>query len=255
MNLPRALRIEPAQRALWGVILLFFAAQVWFVTAIGGLRPVIDEIPPTPSEHSLKAMSFGDDEFLFRYMGRWLQFIGDGGGRIRPLHEYDYDRVVDWLAALDRLDDGRSDYGHELAARYFGEITPSVDPGFTRLRKIVDFLRITALRDPAREWPWLVWAAHKARNPMNDSALTEALARDLQSPELKDKSVPAWVRVLPVQLYHAAGNDTAAREALAAVTPEDRKEVEAMREALERKMRAFRRGGDAAIVAPEDPAK
>jgi hypothetical protein len=90
---------------------------------------------------------------------------------------------------------------------------------------------------------------------MNDPALIQGLARDLQSPELKDKSVPAWVRALPIQLYHAAGNDAAAREALARVSPEDQKEVEEMRQALLNKMNAFKKERDAPIVAPEDLAK
>ncbi|HEY1720147.1 MAG TPA: hypothetical protein VGG27_02795 [Magnetospirillaceae bacterium] len=220
-------------RWLWGMFFLFLAAQIWVSISTRNLRVAVDDMPSPPSVRSLKAMAFGDDEFLFRYLGRWLQFIGDGGGRIKPLRDYDYDRVVYWAEALDALDDNKSDYIHELMARYFGEITVAVDPKSERLGKVVGYLHVVALNDPAHFWKWLVWVANKARNPMRDGPLIEAIARDLQSPELKTKAVPAWVRVLPVRLYLSIGERDKAQAVLDHITPEDRAEIEAQKRALD----------------------
>jgi hypothetical protein len=221
-----------AGRPLWALILVFIAIQVWFATEFQGLRPAIEEMPPPPTDRALKAMALGDDEFLFRHFGRWLEFVGDGGGRVRPLRFYDYDRVVGWMQALDRLDADRSDFVHFIAARYFGEITKAVDTDHQRVRKIVEYLRIVALSDPARRWQWMVWAADKARHDLNDPALVKAIAHDLQSPELVDPRVPAWVRVLPVRLYIFAGDLAAAHDAEAHISPRDAAEVKAMKDQL-----------------------
>ena len=201
-------------------------------------------------------MALGDDEFLFRYLARWLEFVGDGGGRVHPLREYSYDDVVNWLTALDQLDQMRSDFPHVLAARYFGEITPAVDPGSQRLRKIFGYLRIVGLADPARFWPWLIWDADKARKPINDPVLIAMIARDLQSPELRNPRVPAWVRVLPVRLYEAAGDPDTAKEAQAHIDPADAAEVIEMRRRLAEAINKLHlsRGGGATPTENEPQA-
>jgi len=223
---------ELSGRPLWALIFVFLAAQTWFASEFRGLRMAIEEIPPPPTARALEAMALGDEEFLFRYLGRWIEFVGDGGGRLRALRFYDYDRVVNWMEALDRLDADRSDLVHMAAAHYFGAITTAVDPQHSKLRKIVDYLRAVGTRDPARFWPWLVWDSDKARWPIGDSALIVEIARDLQSPKLKDPRVPAWVRVLPAHLFHVAGDDNAARDAQAHIAPEDLAEVAEMHRRL-----------------------
>jgi len=230
---------------------ILMAAQIWFASDHRNLRHAIEEMPPAPSGPALKFMALGDDEFLFRHLGRWLEMVGDGGGRVRPLRDYDYDRVVAWMETLDELDRNRSDFIHEIAARYFGEITSSVDQGNARLRKIVGYLRVVALHDPARFWRWLVWDAQKARKPINDPELIEMLARDLQSPELVNPLVPAWVRILPIKLYQVAGNQAAAQDALAKASPKDIAEVEEMRRRMAesfRKLLKLGGGADAPVL-------
>ncbi len=216
------MRARQVTALLWLAILSLLLVQSWYDSRIRDLRPAIEEMPAVPSPLTLKAMAFGDEEFLFRHLGRWLQGVGDGGGRMRRLKEFDYDRVVDWLRALDGINADHAEYTHELAARYFGEV--DIDRG--RVRKIVDYLRTMSLRDPEREWPWLVWAAGKAQHPIADPALIKAIAHDLQSPELRSPRVPPWVRVLPAHLYHVAGDEADEQAALASVTPQDREAVE-----------------------------
>jgi hypothetical protein len=176
------------------------------------LRPAIEEMPPPLSRTALKVLALGDDEFLFRALTLWLQDVGDGGGRLRPLREYDYDRVVGWLKALDGLDE-RADYAHIVAARYFGAL---VDPESapSRVGKIAEYFRGLAEKDPARRWPWLVWAGVKVQTTVKDRRLAARLAGDLVA--LKGHpAVPDWLPLIAIRLYRLAGNEAAAR-ALAA---------------------------------------
>lgn len=192
---------------LWAVLVVLLAVQIGYAHSVGPLRPAIEEMPFPLSDPGLKGLALGDDQFLFRVLARWLQDVGDGGGRVRPLRDYDYDRVVGWLKGLDRLDD-RSDYSVILAARYFGSVMDP-DLGPPRVRKIALYFRERALADPARRWPELVWAAERARRVVKDRQLSEMIAGDLIA--LRGNSqVPAWLPLLASPLYRFAGNIPAA---------------------------------------------
>lgn len=247
------MRYRLVQPWTWLLFTALVIAQAWysgFYTR--GLRAAIEEMPPAPTATALKAISFGDDEFAYRYLARWLQDVGDGNGRIRPLRDYDYDRVVGWLEALDELNRYRSDYTPSLAARYFAAITPEVDIGNRRVFKIFDYLRRVGLRDPARKWRWLLWDANTARRRFHDNDLVKELARDLESPEMKDPSVPAWVRLIPIRLYYMAGDRDAAEAAYARASPEDLKAFDDMVKAVNAEIR---RGEGEAEPQPPKPAR
>lgn len=229
---------------LWPALLLLLAAQVWFSRDMRDIRPAIDRMPPPPSETVLKGMAFGDDEFLYRATALWLQDIGEGGGRLKPLREIDYDRVVAWLQALDGLDP-EAEFAHTVAAKEFGQV--AIDPA--RVRKIVLYIRGIGLSDPPRRWAWLVWAAEMAEHALKDKELSRLMAGDFA--RITDRTVPAWVRGLASPLYHFAGDDIAAkaaREALIKSDPgfeeEREREIEVMRKFTEQ-LRAQTKEGQA----------
>ncbi len=187
---------------LWVVLVGFLCAQIGYARVLVPLRPAIEEIPFPLGELGVKGIALGDEQFLFRFLARWLQEVGDGGGRVRPLKDYDYDRVVGWLKVLDRLDD-QSNYSYWLAARYFGAV---LEPNFgpERVRKIVLYFRERAVADPARHWPGLVWAAARVRRVVKDRDLSGLIARDLVALR-GDPRVPSWLPLLVPPLYRFAG--------------------------------------------------
>lgn len=190
---------------LWLLLLAFLAGQIAYSQVLRPLRAGIEEMPPPLSANALKLLAFGDDQLLFRAMAHWLQDVGDGGGRLRPLRDFDYDRVVAWLKTLDHMD-ARSDYSYELAAHYFGAIT--ADP--SRRKKIVVYLRDVGMADPAGHWTWLVWAAVTTGHGVDDCNLAAGLADDLVS--LRGRAdVPDWLPLMAIRLYRLAGNDAAAK--------------------------------------------
>jgi hypothetical protein len=196
------------RHGLWVALVLLFVGQLAYSRSLAPLRPAIEEMPPAFSPVALKALALGDDEYLFRALALWLQDVGDGGGRVRPLREYDYDRVVDWLQDLDALNP-RSEYAHTIAARYFGAITdPQAAP--SRVAKIGEYFRRLGREHPAADWPWLVWAGVKVQAIARDRELAERLADDLVA--LKgNPTVPDWLPLIAIRLYQVAGNEAAAR--------------------------------------------
>ena len=152
-------------------------------------------------------MAFGDSQFLFRLQTLWMLDFGDGGGRLKPLRDYDYDRVVGWLRAMDGLD-SRSDAVYQLGSHYFGALTdPATAPA--KVGRVADFFEQAALADPAHRWSWLVWSALIIQHRVKDPELAGRIATDLMS--LRDnKSVPNWLPLLAVPLYRIAGNEAEA---------------------------------------------
>lgn len=212
---------------LWGLLLLFLLVQLAFSRHVAPLREAIDEMPYPLTPTALKALAFGDDQFLFRALGLWLQDVGDGGGRLRPLRDYDYDRVVGWLQALDGLDD-RAEYAHVLAARYFGAVT---EP--SRVAKIAEYFGHLSAADPPRYWPWLLWAAGKVRRLSGETDLAARLAHDIVSLR-STPDVPDWLPLVAIPLFRVAGDEAAARALESDHTLQDirRKEVEQLKRAL-----------------------
>lgn len=187
---------------LWAVILLLLGGQVLLSQHLKPFRPAIEEMPYPPSPLALKALALGDDQFLFRAEVGWLQGVGDGGGRLKPLKDYDYDRVVEWLRVVDGLDpQSRSVF--EVGARYFGAIS---DPGSApvKLKKLATYFMQVGMSDPAQRWPWLVWAAVKAQHMIGDRDLARQMADQIMS--LRGApGAPYWLPLMGPPLYRTAG--------------------------------------------------
>lgn len=217
-------RMRHPQMLLWLPMALLLALQIWFSASSEHLRPAIEQMPPPPTETSLKALAFGDREFLYRYLGRWLQGVGDGGGRLLPLRDMNYDYVTGWLGALDALDDNRSEFVRSVGAYYFALVAISPD----RIGKVYDYILANALRDPQREWRWLLWNARIARFPLNDRARVVDLARRIAAMPRRD-GVPAWIKLVAVRLYQFAGDEAAARSVVEHLSPQELAEIQAAR--------------------------
>lgn len=188
---------------LWPALMAALLLQLGMGWLLRPLRPALDEMPPAPSPASLTALALGDTQFLFRLQTLWLQDFGDGGGRIKPLRDYDYDRVVAWLSGVDTLDP-RSDMTFQLGSHYFGALT---DPGSaaTKVGRIAGFFEQAAMAEPARRWPWLVWAATTIQHRVKDPFLARQTASDIM--RLRGASgAPDWLPLLAIPLYATAGD-------------------------------------------------
>ena len=197
---------------VWPAFALLLICQVVFALSVRSTRPGVEEMPFPPSAEVLKVFSLGDDHLVFRAVARWLQGVGDGDGRVRPLVEYDYDRVVGWLKSIDNIDP-QSEVIYFLATRYFGAV---MEPrrGPAQVRRIAIYMRASALEDLPKRWPRLVWAGTRTLHVVKDKNFALQLAADFAGLEGRS-DVPNWLPLLAVPLYRFGG-DLAAAEALEA---------------------------------------
>lgn len=186
------------------------------------LRPDLSIIDPAPDALTRKALSFGDDQFLYRAWLLDLQSAGDTGGRSTPMRDYNYDYVLSWLEALQALDPLAQ--GHlQLAAHYFA-LTPRSDD----VRKMIDFIERDAARMPREKVSWLVQAAIMAERQLHDLNYALGLSRRIVTFDIPD--LPVVIRLMPIIFLEKLGRVPEARaelEALAAakgetLTPQER---------------------------------
>ena len=198
-------RIPFARIALLAMLLVTLLAQLAVNGYLKPLRPAIEEMPFPPTSRTLKAFALGDDQFLFRAQVAWLQDVGDGGGRMRPLNQYDYRRVVDWLRVTDSLDPG-SNAVFALGSSYFGAITDPVGAP-PRLKLLTEYFKEAGRADLEHRWSWLVWAAIKIQHNVGDPALARQTAEEMLglAPEVGQTSY-YWLPLLAAPLYWAAGD-------------------------------------------------
>ena len=162
-------------------------------------------VPPVPSQNGAVALTLGDREFAFRTGALGLQNLGDNGGRIVPLKDYDYGKIGAWLWMLHGLNPA-SEHLPVTAAYYYGaERTPE------NVAVIVDYLSVIGQNPAGEKFRWLADAAFLARHRMNDLDRALDIAYTLARMEPAHRPLPVWARQLPALILEAKGEKDAAR--------------------------------------------
>lgn len=174
-------------------------------------RPKLGVLPPLPTESAIQAMSFGDQQFLYRSLVMQIQNAGDTGGRFTPMSQYNITEVVQWLTVLQKLDRNSSHYT-ALAARYF-----SLDENPQRIKSLISFIDGDVDRAPDRKWYWQTQAVAMANSKLKDANYALELSRKLNT--FKDflPSGYAWVLQMEPVLLADLGRSQEAREVMGQV--------------------------------------
>lgn len=196
------------------VLTLLFAGllglQMAFWSQVRDLRPEMEIVPPLPGLAAVRALSLGDEQFYFRWLGMGIQNAGDTFGRFTALKNYDYAKLKQWFFLLDTLD-ARSHYIPAMASYYYSQTQYSPD-----VRYVVDYLVAHAARDPARKWWWLVQAVYLAKHRLMDTDLALEVAQKLAAAE--GEGIPIWARQMPAFIYEARGEFDAAYKIIEGIT-------------------------------------
>lgn len=163
-------------------------------------------VPPVPSVRTATLMTLGDTQLAYRSGALTLQMLGDGGGRVVPLKEYDYAKLAAWFDVLDALDPA-ADHVPMIAAYYFGASRVPGDIAY-----IVSYLTRIGDNPAGQKWRWLGHAAYLARHRMDNLDLALDLAYTLSRIEPVDgKPMPIWARQMPAFLLNAQGDKQTSR--------------------------------------------
>lgn len=179
---------------LYAFFALMLLAQVFYWDATRNLRPRLEVVPPVPTEAAVKALSFGDEQFYFRYLSLYLQNAGDTFGRFTALRYYDYSKLSKWFHLLDSLD-SKSNMMPSMAAYYYSKTQNIPDA-----RYVVNYLYDHATRDVEHKWWWLIQALYIAHHTLNDLDLALKVAKPLSHP-----AVPVWAQQMVAVVHEKRG--------------------------------------------------
>lgn len=154
-------------------------------------------LAPVPSPAAQDAMAFGDREFLHRMFALEVQNAGDTGGRIVPVKNYDFSRVVGWLEVLERLDP-KSMFAVGMADGYFG-----LSQEIKNVEPIVRFMMRDVALNPQDRWRFLYGAIYLARHRLHDNALALEAARQLAGYDFD--GIDGWAAMTPAFILEDEG--------------------------------------------------
>jgi len=189
-------------RIFISIFLLCFIGQFIFWLQTEKVKPDVYLVPPLPSLASVKAFSFGDEQFYFRILALRIENAGDSFGRFSALKNYDYAALYQWFKILDSLDN-RSIYIPTLAASYYSQTQKKEDTKY-----IVQYLDEFASQNIDEYWWWEVQAFYLANSTLKDYPLALELAYKLS--ENKNEKAPIWTKQLPAFVHAKLGEDCAA---------------------------------------------
>lgn len=187
-------------------LLAAIAANIIFWLGSSDLYAKWEGVPPVPTHEGAVMMALGDPEFAYRLGAITLQNLGDNGGRVTPMKDYEYDKLGKWFWLLHDLDPA-SDHVPMLAAYYFGATRVPKD-----VAVVVEYLAKIGDNPAGSKWRWLVQAVFLARHRLNDLDLALDIAYKLSKMKLLDDTMPAWARQMPAFVLNEKGDRDSARK-------------------------------------------
>jgi hypothetical protein len=182
------------------VLVSFLALQGAFWYHTHTRLPEMGIVPDVPGETTLKALSFGDEQALFRLLTLNIQNAGDTFGRFTALYKYDFNRLYHWFKALDGLDN-QSNYIPAMATYYFSQTQYAPD-----VRYLVDYLEEFADGRVKEKWWWMVQAVYLADHKVKDSGRALEIANKLAG----HTEIPVWAQQMPAFVHEKRGEFDAA---------------------------------------------
>lgn len=181
----------------YAVFFVFLALQIALWVYSNRIKPkyIITPYPPTKTE--IKALSFGDEQFLYRKLALTLQTAGDKLGHYASLKDYDYNRLRTWFETLDNIDE-HSVYIPFMAAYYYSVVRDA-----EKSRIIADYVLRYAESDPQTHWRLLTTAAYIYYKQVGNANREIRHIGDILTAQ---KEIPTWARALAAFYLKDAGD-------------------------------------------------
>lgn len=183
------------------LLAIAFCINLVFWFSVKDIRGRWGNVPPAPERGSAAFFGLGDAQLAYRLTGLMIQNLGDSGGRVTALKDYNYDELTKWFYVEDSLD-SHSDYIPYLAAYYFSAVqTPE------SFRPVLDYLSMVGQRSEGEKWRFLAQASFLARKDLKDMDKSVALANMLVHHKRQD--LPEWTKYLPALILSQKGDKEA----------------------------------------------
>ena len=177
-------------------LVLILNIGLWF--SVRHVQARWDNVPPAPEKEYGASYGLGDPQFAYRTVGLMIQNLGDYGGRVTSLNDYDYNALARWFFLADHLDP-KSNFVPALAAYYFGAVqTPE------KFYPVLPYLEKVGQRPEGKKWRFLAHAIYFLRFRLQDHDKALVLAYKLSN--MDNPNIPNWTRYIPMLIMKGQGN-------------------------------------------------
>lgn len=179
------------------LLIIFLLIQIFIWSQLHKITPQLNILEKSPSKNEIELIGLGDKEFAFRFLALDLQNAGDSFGRFTALKDYDYEVLMQWMKALDDLNN-QSNFLPAIASYYYSNTQRPSDNKY-----IIEYLELTYDKSPKERWWWIAQAVYIAKHKMQDSKLALRLAYKLSNTPYE--KLPRWAQQMPAYILEQAG--------------------------------------------------
>ena len=185
------------------VLVGFMAQSLWhaFFTKYNIRKTALSD---PPRLEFVRAIALGEEISAAKMIMLWLQAFDTQPGISIPLKELDYDRVIDWLDLILKLD-SKTMYPLLAAIRFYAEV-----PLEEKQRRMIEYVTEKFLQAPNERWQIMAHAVYIAKHRIKDLKLAAECARLLRL-YAKGENVPYWAKQMEFFVLEDMGELEAAK--------------------------------------------
>lgn len=156
------------------------------------------QLPQATNASYIKLLSLDDSITASKLTMLWLQAFDNQPGISLSLQELNYQRVIDWLDLILKLDT-KSQYPLLSAIRFYAEVQNE-----DKQRKMIDFVSQKFLEKPNERWASMTHAVYIAKYRLKDITLAVETARLIRQ-HAKAYNVPYWAKQMEIFILEDMG--------------------------------------------------
>jgi hypothetical protein len=179
---------------------LIFALSLQCLWHYSSTKLVINRqpLPAAPQASTIQLVSLDDSITAAKIIMLWLQAFDTQPGISIPLKDLDYDKVIEWLNLILKLDQ-HIQYPLFAAARFYGEVSDE-----QKQRKMIAYVSEKFLEKPNERWPFMTHAVYLAKHRVKDIELALQCAQLIRQ-FAKGNNVPYWAKQMEIFILEDMG--------------------------------------------------
>jgi hypothetical protein len=185
-------------RKIWVVLFLSLTLQCLWHFSFTELVIKRQKLPEAPQHSFIRLASLDDTIAAAKLLMLWLQAFDNQPGVSIPLKELNYDRVIQWMELMLKLDN-KIQYPLLAAIRFYAEVQDE-----EKQRKMIKYVSEKFIERPNERWSLMTHAVYMSKHRIKDVALALKCARLIRQYATGD-NVPYWAKQMEIFILEDMG--------------------------------------------------
>ena len=180
------------------VLVISLFAQITWHYYFTELEANQKALPAATKAPYIRLVSLDDSLTASKLTMLWLQAFDNQPGISISLQDLNYDRVIDWLDLILKLD-SKTQYPLLAAIRFYAEVQNE-----DKQRKMIDFVAEKFIEKPNERWASMAHAVYMAKHRLKDIDLALDCAQLIRQ-YAKGDNVPYWAKQMQIFILEDIG--------------------------------------------------